>query len=145
MLDDWRPLVFLGGFVALLGVVAFIRVRKAARTMAWVVETMDGSTRWVGGAALVPGALLAILGIIDGVEPPTGVVLGLVCALGSYMALLGALGMEGVLLEKESEAAARIAERRLPPSSPRGRIVALVLGVIISAASVAPLVVSSLP
>jgi hypothetical protein len=44
MLHDWRPLVFLGGFVALLGVVAFIRVRKAARTMAWVVETEDDST-----------------------------------------------------------------------------------------------------
>ena len=144
MVDVW-PLVFLGGFVVLLGVVAFIRVRKAARMMAWVVETMDGSTRWVGGVALVPGALLAGLAIIDGAEPPTGVVLGLVCAFGSFMALLGAMGMEGVLLEKESEAAVRIAQRRPPPSSLRGRIVALVLGVGIAAASVVPLVVASMP
>jgi hypothetical protein len=145
MVDDWRPLVLLGGFVTLLGVVAYIRVRNAARMAAWMVETMDGSTRWVGGVALVPGALVAILGVIDGVEPPTSVLLGLVCAFGSGVALLGALGMEGVLLEKESEAVARLAERRPPPSSPRGRIVALVVGVVISAASVAPLVASSMP
>jgi hypothetical protein len=142
VVDDWLPFVLLAGFVVLLGVVAYLRVRNAARMASWVVETMDGSTRRVGALALVPGIAVAVVAIVDGLEPPTGVLFGLVCALGCHIALLGALGMEGALLEKDSEAKARIAERRPPPSSPRGRVVAMIVGVLIAAASVTPFVLS---
>ena len=111
-------------------------VRQASAFRQWV--RADGSTRFVWGVALVPGAALAVVTIVDGLEPPTAVGLGLVCGFGTGIALLGALGMEGVLLEKESEAAIRIAERRPPPSSPRGRVVAIVLGVVIAAATLIP-------
>ena len=134
----WAPFIFLGGLAGLLVVVTIIRVRKAVAVARWVTDTMDGSTRWIAAIALVPGLALMVLTIVDGLEPPVAVILGLVCALGSGMALLGAFGMEGVLLEKESEAAIRIAERRAPPSSPLGRVVAIVLGSVIAGATVIP-------
>lgn len=141
----WFPLVILGVFVTLFVAVTVIKVRRSVAIMRWTVETMDGSTRWVGGLALVPGVVVATASIVGRWEPPHGVGLGLVCAFGWFVALLGAFGFEGVLLERESEAEARIAERRPPPSTPRGRVVALVVGTIIAAASLVPLFVFPQP
>ncbi len=141
----WVPLAVLGVFVVLLAVVTVIKVRRSVAMVRWTVETMDGSTRWVGGVALVPGAVVAVVSIVGGWEPPHGILVGLVCAAGWFVALLGGLGFEGVLLERESEAQARIAARQPPPSTRRGRVVALVVGTMIAAASLVPLFVFPQP
>lgn len=145
MPPGWSSLAILGSFVALLVVVAILRVRHSVAVIRWAVETMDGSTRWVGGLALVPGVAVAVVGIAGGWPPPLGILLGLVSALGTFVALLGVLGLEGMLLERDSEARVRIAERRPPPSSPRGRAVALVVGTGITALGVSPLLVLTGP
>lgn len=145
MAYGWSSFALFGGFVALLVVVAIIRARHAVSVVRWTVETMDGSTRWVGGLALVPGAAVAVVGIAGGWPPPLGILLGLVSAFGTFVALLGAFGFEGMLLERDSEARVRLAERRPPPTSPRGRVVALIVGTIVTVLGVAPLLVLTGP
>ncbi len=138
MSASWAPFAIFGGFISILAYVTVLRIGSATKTIRGAGQTMDSSTRRIGALALVPGLAVAALSIDVGIDPPNGVGLGLLCGFGSFIALLGALAREGVLLERESAAAQRIAAGRPAPSSRRGQLVALILGSLIVALSMAP-------
>ena len=91
---------------------------------------MDRSTKRVGLIALAPGIATTAWLALRGVDPPAAVVVGAACAFGVFAVLLSLFHMEGLLLETSSDAAFRIAQKSPPPSTPRGRIVWALLGLI---------------
>jgi uncharacterized protein YjeT (DUF2065 family) len=119
------------GLAALIGglcLVAYLKTRAASSVVSSIVSTLDRSARRVGLFALVPG-LAAMAWIIQrGVEPPAAFVVGAAIAIGVFAMSLAILKMEGLLVERQSEAVARNAAGGAPPSTSRGRVVAITIG-----------------
>jgi hypothetical protein len=132
------PFALLGIFAALLVAVTVLRVRSAKARIRWAIDDMDSATRWVGAIALLPGAGVGDVYYAADASLREGAFLALVSAFGAFIALLGAFGMEGVLLERESEARARLSAGAPPPSTTRGRWVATLLGLALVAGGLAP-------
>jgi hypothetical protein len=115
-------------FAAGLILVARVKAKNAASVWRRIASGMDRSAKRVGLYALVPGAAVAVWLFLRGLPPPTAMIAGFVCAAGLFAAALGILGMEGILLETESQARARLESGLPPPSTRTGRIVALLTG-----------------
>lgn len=113
--------------------VAFIRTRQSVAVWQSVLSSLDKSSRNVGILAAAPGVILIGWLIYRRVNLPLSLILGFVFGFGAFVFLLGAFGMEGMLLEKQSQARLR-SETNLPaPSSKRGRVVAVVVGLTMMA------------
>lgn len=129
-MTEWLPLLALLGFVFVLGLVTWLRIRSAADVFERTSATMDAPVRRLGTACVIASLGLTAALHAAGFEMRSAAGIAALCGFGGLIAMLGALGMEGMLLERESEAAVRIAARRPPPSSPRGRMIAIVVGLL---------------
>ena len=129
-MTDWLPLLALLGFVVVLGFVTWLRIRSAAEVFERTTATMDTPVRRLGMLCLIAGLGLTVALYVAGLEMRSAGAIAALCGLGGMIAMLGVLGMEGMLLERESEAAERIAARRPPPSSTRGRVIAILVGLL---------------
>jgi len=121
-------LVAVGLFALALFLVAYGRARGAAPIFKSLVDHMERSTKGVGALSLVPG--LGVTGwlISRGLdERPAGIV-GALVAFGLFCIALGALRMEGLLTEAESSFRLRVERGAPPPSSPKGRVIAILVG-----------------
>ncbi|PRQ00593.1 hypothetical protein [Enhygromyxa salina] len=128
MLEDLAPLLVLAAFVFVLGMVTWWKFARAANNIEWATQFLDAPARRVGGVCVVAALALGLALIFVGVDPNGAFATASVSGMGAFIALLGALGIEGLLLETESVTAARLASGEPPPSSTRGRIVAIALG-----------------
>lgn len=129
-MTDWLPLLALLGFVMVLGMVTWLRIHQTAKVIEWAGATMDAPVRRLGIVCSIAGLGLTAALYAGGLEMRAAGAIAALCTFGGLIAMLGVLGMEGMLLEPESEAARRIAEHRPPPSSPRGRVIAIVVGLL---------------
>jgi hypothetical protein len=129
-IEFWLPLLALLGFVFVLGVVTWLRIRHAADVLEYTTANMDAPVRRLGGACAVAAVGLTAALFMTGLEMRAAGAIAAVCGLGAMITMLGVLGMEGMLLERDSAAAQRIADKRPPPSSPRGRVIAIVVGLL---------------
>lgn len=127
---DVAPLLAVLGFMMLLGVVTWLKVRNLVTVTQWAADNMDAPVRRLGVQCTIAAVALAGALLWLGVPAPGAFAVAALCGLGALIAMLGVLGMEGVLLERESDAARRIAQGTPPSSSTRGRIVAIVLGML---------------
>jgi hypothetical protein len=118
-------LALIGG----LGLVAYLKVRALSSVCSSLISSMERSTRRVGVFALAPGVAATAWIIHRGVEPPAAVVVGAAIAMGVFSISLAILKMEGLLVEPQSEAMARIAAGRAPSSTRRGRVIATGIGI----------------
>lgn len=130
MITDWLPLLALLGFVFVLGVITWLRIRHTADMVEWATSTMDAPVRKVATACTIAAVGLTVALLLAGLEMRAAAGIAAVCGLGGMIAMLGILGMEGMLLEPESAAAQRIADKRPPPSSTRGRVIAVIVGLL---------------
>lgn len=124
------PLLALLGFVGLLGFVTWLKVRNLVEVTQWAATNMDAPVRRIGVECIVAALGFAGVLLAVGVEARGAFAIAALCGLGGMVALLGVLGMEGVLGERESQTAQRLAEGRPPPSTSRGRAIAIVAGLL---------------
>jgi hypothetical protein len=115
-------------FLAALLVATVLKLRSARAMFHWVWDPAEPSLR--GG--LVLGALCAV-GVaawlsLEGLFPPAALALGAMLGTGVLVAAAGIFGVEGALLEPGSATLARRIARAPPPTSTRGRVVALLVG-----------------
>lgn len=122
------PLLF---FAAVL-VVGAVKVRGAVHVFRGIASQPDRTLRRLLVSALLPALVASVWLSVRGLPPPISVAIGGLLMLGVFVASAGILGVEGGLVEHGSEAAARVARGRPPPSSPRGRVVALGLGLALA-------------
>jgi hypothetical protein len=130
MLDDWLPLLALLGFVFVLGIVTWWRIRHAADMVDWATSSMDAPVRKVATACSIAAVGLTTALLFAGYEMRAAAGIAALCGFGGFIAMLGILGMEGMLLERESAAVQRIAAKQPPPSSTRGRVIAVIVGLL---------------
>jgi len=130
VLGGFAPLLALAAFVCVLGAVTWWRVAGAAAVIGQTVGSMDLPIKRAATASAVAAIALAIALITLGLDPSGAFGCAALSGFGAWVALHGVLGLEGALLEPHSLAVER-QEKGLPPSSsPRGRAVALVLGLL---------------
>ena len=119
----------LAALIGGLGLAAYLKTRAVHSVFSSLIGSMEQSTRRVGIFAMVPG-LAAMAWIIHrGIKPPAAMVVGAAIATGVFSISLAILKMEGLLAEPHSEAMARIAAGRPPPSTLAGRVIATGIGV----------------
>jgi hypothetical protein len=111
---------------------AFVtRVRNMQEALRGLDAQLDPSSRPLGLAAACAAVGATLFLFLQGLELPAAVVVGLLGGAGVFAAGLGVRGQEGLLLETESETATRRALGLPPPTSRRGRCVAMVIGALL--------------
>lgn len=123
--------VFLGALV----VVAALKLWQAHAALRWIWDPADPSLRGLIGVALLPTLGVTAWLSAEGLDPPSALVLGAVLGLGILIASAGVLGLEGLLVERESTAIVRAATQTPPASSAMGRAGAVLAGCALAGAA----------
>lgn len=121
----FTPLVLL---VVLLVVVALVRVRSAIEEARAIVEGTDPALRRVGLACLGFAIAVAIGLASAGVEIPGAVAVAAITGLGSLSFVAGAFGLQGLLVETDTQRRLRMLNRAPIASTRGGRVLALAFG-----------------
>jgi hypothetical protein len=122
-------------FVTAVAFVTVLKVRNAYSVMRWIWDPADPSLRKLLVFSVIPGVAAAGWLAIEGLYPPAAVALGALLMMGILSTTSGVLAIEGALLEPESAALIRRESRTPPPSSFTGRVVAILIGAVLTSAS----------
>lgn len=118
-------------FVLIAPALAFVALLKLAAARAvwrWVWHSSDISLRRLVVFSALPAVWCAVWAGGYGLSAQGAVAMGLLLGLGVLILAAGALGLERLLIETDSDALVRRATKRPPTTTAKGRCIAALIG-----------------